>query len=255
MAWFKVDDGFYTSHKVLSIPREARLSAIGAWIMVGTWSADKMTDGKVPVYVLRDFGVEFETMMHLIDAGLWISNEDDDYITFHDWCEYQPTREQLEAKSRKRSEAGSMGGVKSGESRRSKSEANTKQNEANPKPEPEPEPEPLTSSCSSDDEPKPSKSPYTNEFEQFWIAYPRKQAKGKAFTAFQRLKKTKAYPGLDVLISAAERYAYDTRLEPQFQKLCEGWLNAHRWLDEPLMKPVSLEPPKKQFGVRTDEDV
>jgi len=253
MAWFKVDDGFYTSHKVLSIPREARLSAIGAWIMVGTWSADKMTDGKVPVYVLRDFGVEFETMMHLIDAGLWISNEDDDYITFHDWCEYQPTREQLEAKSRKRSEAGSMGGVKSGESRRSKSEANTKQNEANSKPEPEPEP--LTSSCSSDDEPKPSKSPYTNEFEQFWIAYPRKQAKGKAFTAFQRLKKTKAYPGLDVLISAAERYAYDTRLEPQFQKLCEGWLNAHRWLDEPLMKPVSLEPPKKQFGVRTDEDV
>ena len=30
MAWFKVDDGFYTSHKVLSIPREDRLAAVGA---------------------------------------------------------------------------------------------------------------------------------------------------------------------------------------------------------------------------------
>jgi hypothetical protein len=258
MAWFKVDDGFYTSHKVLRIPRETRATAIGAWLLAGTWSADKMTDGKVPMYVLRDFGVEFQTMMTLIDAGLWISGEDDDFIEFHDWCEYQPTREQLEAKAQARHE-------------RSVKAANTRWgNEANKddaKPmlsdakamlddAPEPEPEPLTNTCSSDHEPARPKSPYSADFEQFWKAYPRKQAKGKAWEVYKRLKRAKILPGLDVLIPAAENYELATRHDPQFQKLCEGWLNGHRWQDEPIAKPFSNEPPKKQFtGYEDDDDV
>jgi hypothetical protein len=258
MAWFKVDDGFYTSHKVLRIPRETRATAIGAWLLAGTWSADKMTDGKVPMYVLRDFGVEFQTMMTLIDAGLWISGEDDDFIEFHDWCEYQPTREQLEAKAQARHE-------------RSVKAANTRWgNEANKddaKPmlsdakamlsdAPEPEPEPLTSSCSSDDEPARTKTPYSADFESFWSAYPRKQAKGKAWEVYKRLKRTGILPTVDVLIHAAEQYSLATRHDPQFQKLCEGWLNGHRWQDEPLARPFSNEPPKKQFtGYEDDDDV
>ena len=39
MAWFKVDDGFHSSRKVLSIPRRSRLAAIGAWTIAGAWCA------------------------------------------------------------------------------------------------------------------------------------------------------------------------------------------------------------------------
>ena len=35
MVWFKVDDGFYSSSKVLSIPRTSRLAAVGLWLRVG----------------------------------------------------------------------------------------------------------------------------------------------------------------------------------------------------------------------------
>lgn len=96
MAWFKVDDAFFTSHKVLSIPRDRRQEVIGAWLLVGTWSAHKMTDGLVPEYVLDDFGIKESSRVMLIEAGLWI--EHDDEIEFHDWAEYQPTREQMTAK-------------------------------------------------------------------------------------------------------------------------------------------------------------
>lgn len=145
MAWFKVDDGFYTSHKVLQIPRNFRNDAVGSWLMLGVWSADKMTDGKVPAYIVDDFGVSDEALEWLVTVGLW--KRTDDGIEFHDWCEYQPTREQLQAKHEARVAAGSKGGMRSGEVRRSKTEANAKQSvsktEANANPEPEPEPEPL----------------------------------------------------------------------------------------------------------------
>ena len=38
MVWFKVDDGFYSSQKVLSMPRSCRLAAVGLWTMAGNWS-------------------------------------------------------------------------------------------------------------------------------------------------------------------------------------------------------------------------
>jgi hypothetical protein len=96
MAWFKVDDGFHHSAKVLSIPRAIRAEALGAWILGGTWSADNMTDGFIPCAVLLDWPVSEEAVQALVDAGLWDRVEGG--IQFHDWCEYQPTREQLEAK-------------------------------------------------------------------------------------------------------------------------------------------------------------
>ena len=265
MAWFKVDDGFYTSHKVLRIPRESRHAAIGVWLLAGTWSADKMTDGKVPMYVLRDMGVEFELMMTLIDAGLWISGDDDDFIEFHDWCEYQPTREQLEAKAQARHERSTKAANARWHSDTSKDDAKPMLDDAKAMlsdakamldDAPEPEPVPLTNTRSSDDEPAPPKSPYSADFEQFWKAYPRKQAKGKAWEVYKRLKRANILPGLDVLIPAAENYELATRHDPQFQKLCEGWLNGHRWQDEPIAKPFSNEPPKKQFtGYEDDDDV
>ena len=140
MAWFKVDDGFYSSMKFLSIKRQYQVEAAGAWILCGTWSADKMTDGFVPYSVMEMWHFGPEAVEELVSSGLWDHDEEREGIVFHDWEDYQPTKAQLSAKSKTRAAVGSIGGKRSGEARRAKAEAKSKQIEANANPEPEPEP-------------------------------------------------------------------------------------------------------------------
>jgi hypothetical protein len=144
MAWFKVDDGFYSSLKFLSISRDVQVAAAGAWVLAGTWSADKMTDGFVPYQVMDLWVFPTEAVSELVRVGLWVHDEDRDGIVFHDWHDYQPSREQLEEKSKARHERS----VKAAQARWSKSDAKTMLTDANgmlndaPEPEPEPEPTP-----------------------------------------------------------------------------------------------------------------
>lgn len=95
MAWFKVDDGFYTSKKVLSIPRQQRLAAVGLWVMAGNWSARELTDGVVPAYVLAEIGATPRLRQALVTARLWLDHGSAG-IEFHGWAEYQPTRAKVE---------------------------------------------------------------------------------------------------------------------------------------------------------------
>ena len=112
MAWFKVDDGFYSSRKVLMIPRAMRFECIGVWVMAGTWSAKELTDGHIPEYILEEFGSIPEIRDELIRVGLWVSDGAEG-AHFHDWDQYQPTREQVlekrENTQKARSEAGKRG--------------------------------------------------------------------------------------------------------------------------------------------------
>lgn len=143
MTWFKVDDGFYSSRKVLMIPRANRAKCLGVWVQAGSWSAKELTDGHVPGYVLDDLGGIPEERDELIRVGLWESDEDGGII-FHNWHLYQPSREQVKQSrgriSEAKAKAGKIGGLKSGEARakqnRSKTEANSKQNEAPTRPDP-----------------------------------------------------------------------------------------------------------------------
>lgn len=113
MAWFKIDDGFYSSRKVLSIPRNVRLQAIGIWTLAGAWSAKELTDGIVPGYVLEELGCTSRIREALIEASLWLdqavtnaspsrdqavtnASSPLDAVVFHDWNVYQPTRAQVE---------------------------------------------------------------------------------------------------------------------------------------------------------------
>ena len=141
MAWFKVDDGFYTSQKVMRIPRSIRNEAVGAWILIGTWSADKMTDGLIPDWVIADFDVSLEVIDALFDAGLWLAT--DDGIQYHDWAEYQPTKAQLEAKREETHAKKVAAGRKGAEARwhkDSKLMAEHSKNIASDSPVPVPEP-------------------------------------------------------------------------------------------------------------------
>ena len=77
----------------------------------------------------------------------------------------------------------------------------------------------------------PTDSP---SFEDFYKIYPRKTAKGAAQRAWDKLPpedRQKAVEG-------ALRYANDPNRDPSFTAYPATWLNAQRWLDEPL-------PPRK----------
>ncbi|MGN7978230.1 hypothetical protein ACTJJ4_11715 [Microbacterium sp. 22195] len=90
--WFKVDDHFW-SH-----PKTADLSdgATALWLRAGSWSAGHLTDGRVPVSMLRMFRARRRSADELISVGLW--SIDGDAFVFHSWHEYQPSKAQVESK-------------------------------------------------------------------------------------------------------------------------------------------------------------
>jgi len=95
MAWFKVDDGFHASRKVLRIPKRARFAAIGLWSVAGSWAADQLTDGHVPDYMIIEWGAPPGAPSALVDAGLWERTHDG--FTFYNWHEYQPSKQDVDA--------------------------------------------------------------------------------------------------------------------------------------------------------------
>jgi len=100
VVWFKVDDGFYSSRKVLSIPRAQRVAAVGLWTLAGNWSGRELTDGRVDNYVLAELGATPRLRRALVEARLWLDHGSAG-VEFHDWARYQPTREQVEEERRK----------------------------------------------------------------------------------------------------------------------------------------------------------
>ena len=103
MAWFKVDDGFHASHKVLVIPRSVRLPAVGLWTLAGAWSADQELDGFIPGFMVTELGGTPRVVAALVKAGLWDEVDPDGY-KYRNWGEYQPTRAELEASRAKEAE-------------------------------------------------------------------------------------------------------------------------------------------------------
>lgn len=83
---------------------------------------------------------------------------------------------------------------------------------------------------------------YSDDFEAWWSAYPRKQGKGKAWEAWLK-SINKLNP--DLLIEAAhDYYLSDLPKDPKFIPLPATWLNQERWNDE-LSKPVAVVDPNE----------
>ena len=95
MAWFKVDDGFHASRKLLKIGKRARFAAIGLWTVAGSWAADQLTDGHIPDSMLKEWGAPPAAPESLVDAGLWERTQDG--YTFRNWHEYQPSKQDVDA--------------------------------------------------------------------------------------------------------------------------------------------------------------
>lgn len=143
MTWFKVDDKLHDHRKA----RAAGATAMGVWLLAGSWSADNLTDGFIPAAILPRWGRPRDAK-RLTEVGLWHADEQDgeEGWRFHEWAERQPTRAQKLAERESRAEAGRIGGKASGRSRR---EAKPKQ-DASRVVEPPTRPDPYLNNSSSD---------------------------------------------------------------------------------------------------------
>lgn len=78
-------------------------------------------------------------------------------------------------------------------------------------------------------------SPSTSEFSEFWSVYPTHVGKRAAFKAFARARQRAEH---SEIIAGATRYAHDPTRKPEFTAHPATWLNADRWLDEPIKTGV-----------------
>lgn len=155
MPWFKVDDGFWRHRKVRKLGRQrvtvsAQVACAGAWLLAGSWASDAAhtADGFVPADQVANWDPKFQLAARLVAAGLWREDEQDGEAgyRFHDWPDYNPSAEDVADLKAKRSAAGKLGGIRSGESRRSKSEASASASgQANPRQKRTPSPYPSAS--------------------------------------------------------------------------------------------------------------
>lgn len=110
MSWFKVDDGLHSSSKVQSIPARQRFSAMGLWVIAGSWASAQGTDGHVPGHMLRHWKATDKVVESLVNAGLW-EREREGFV-FCSWDEYNPNKRRTKAErdsdaARKRDERAS----------------------------------------------------------------------------------------------------------------------------------------------------
>jgi hypothetical protein len=229
MPWFKVDDGFSTSRKVIQIPRRDRFQAIGLWLMAGNFAAKELTDGHIPAYVLDEIGAPEELVDLLISVGLWDCDEQGE-IWFHDWCEYQPSASEYREKRREVSEKRTEAANKRWSNAKSiqedanamqtvcKTDANEMQTVC-----PEPEPEPSIT--------KVIDINHQGNFDEFWEFYPRKVGKGASQQALSKALKQATW---QEILAGVRRLSADPNLpEKQFIPHPATWLNEGRWADEP----------------------
>jgi len=91
MAWFTLDDSMWSHPKFLRLSDKA----FRLWVRAGAYCAQHLTDGLVTTDTLIILGAHRRTADELWAAGLWERAPDDAY-RFHDWTDYQFTREQVE---------------------------------------------------------------------------------------------------------------------------------------------------------------
>jgi len=104
VTWFKVDDSFHSHPKVLA----ASPAALGLWVVAGSWCGANLTEGHIPAHVLPRLMPKAERLAReLVRVGLWKQTETG--FVFHDWTDFNPTREEAVAAKERQSSGGAIG--------------------------------------------------------------------------------------------------------------------------------------------------
>lgn len=258
MPWFKVDDGFHGHPKVMDLS----LEAVGLWTLAGTWCANYLTDGEIPMKVIKRLGGAKKHAKELVVSGLWTEKAPEIY-QFCGWNEYQPTKNDVEAereaarermrehRAKRKGTAKTEPAEPSGKSEDVRPNTPVTEGERSDEPpphvqgtldersdevrEPRPSPPPLSPVPSPNKKLPSSATP--KRFDEFWEWYPRKVSKADARKAYA---KAAAKFGEQVIVDGAERLRLDPNL-PADKNLIPHpttWLNGERWDDEPYSPPV-----------------
>lgn len=115
MSWAKIDDRFAFHAKTLAAGNDA----VGAWVRMLSWSAGAGTDGKVPRSVAH--AIATKKQIEKLIATRFLDVDVDDY-SLHNFLVYNPAVAETDERRAARAEAGRIGGVRSGQSRRLKRE-------------------------------------------------------------------------------------------------------------------------------------
>lgn len=94
---------------------------------------------------------------------------------------------------------------------------------------------------------RPIRKKYTEGFEAFWKAYPRRVNKAKAFRAWKGAIETAPE---ETLIDAAKRYAaYHDAVgtDQQYIKHPTTWLNGGEWDSVPMIPSLLRKPPSPEY--------
>ncbi|WP_339350955.1 hypothetical protein [Bifidobacterium indicum] len=247
MVWFKVDDRLPMNRKMAGVS----LAAVGLWVEGGSWASGAQTGGTIPKQLLRLLHVESSEKQadELVAAGLW--EDEGDQWRIHDFFDYNPTAKEIEDLKASRSKAGRSGGLKSGESRRSKREANreakSKQNRSKPRskneavPVPVPyistnvdiSPKPPTGVESDEEQIREPSSEPTVEFTQFWSLYPNHDYEDAAVREFRRVRRQRV--SLPALLQGAQMLR-DEHRDPRYIPAASKWLHDGGWKNKPKPK-------------------
>jgi hypothetical protein len=209
MSWVKLDDTF---------PEHPKLIAAGPlagwlWVVGLAYCTRHLTDGIIPAAVVpRLVGDTIATRTRqrcvttLVRVGLWKRDTNGD-IRVHDYLDYQPSRAEVLRMRQARVNAGSLGGTRSGETRRAgrNPEANA---QANASANAQALASDIRSKRSSKIEPHPIPSPEETEGGRDdappWVAtLPFPPLPGAWWSALFRL-----FPGLDHEATARDAAAY-----------------------------------------------
>jgi hypothetical protein len=194
MTWIKLDDTLPNNPKILPLSDKA----FRLYIEGLCYANQYLTDGFLAQAVVNrlDGG---NASQELLLAGLWLKVETG--MQIHDYCEHQTSRKVVEEKREQ---------VRNRVTRyREKSNA-------------------IVTTPETETETETDKR---KDFDQFWKIYPLKVGKGAALKAFLKAIRT---TDANIIIKGAQRYKLDPNRSQAYTAHAATWLNAHRWLDEPL---------------------
>lgn len=132
MSWIKLDDQIFTHPKLVDLSKDAKLLYLAGLCYCGAQLTDGLITKGATRVLLATIEANCEAIASLIDAELWEANDSGGFLV-HDYLEHQSSRDEVLAVKGARAKAGQAGGVKSGEARRAKREANEANGQAKSK--------------------------------------------------------------------------------------------------------------------------
>lgn len=239
MAWGKVDDKLYSSPKWMQVSKGGK----ALWVSALSWCMAQLTDGAVPKRTCSMLGASTQDARSLVEAGLWTETQDG--YQFHDWLDYQPSREQVLNERKAAGERQRRARERAKESRKSHGVTNSvTHGEVHPLvtgdvtvPPTRPDPTPNTHDRFAEFADNGDENP---SFAEFYSEYPRREARKKASTAFSKAIAGGADP--QTIIAKAKIYAQAVKdHERKHIALPATWLNGERWDDEIELPPTGSE--------------